>query len=254
MSPNRACRLFIYILTVLFLIDCSFSTKSKSSSSTANFLEKESQQWSHVSCKSTKKEYIMKLRAKNSMDQLTVCLLKALQASSDTFLWSMLGESFNVLGKTKAANTCFKEATKHAGKLSKFIQTWHFIGPFIIGKPEVDGDPLEEWGGVKNVSMFRWEKKFVLYSELVSQGEITWMEINQHRASEPVAIVPNVNWNELVMSLQSLGVTEWQGWVMGDFFVNEDDATVVIQCLGVHTVYVDQAMITGDVYRRDQFW
>ena len=80
------------------------------------------------------------------------------------------------------------------------------------------------------------------------------MEINQHRASEPVAIVPNVNWNELVMSLQSLGVTEWQGWAMGDFFVNEEDVTVVIQCLGVHTVYVDQAMITGDVYRRDQFW
>ena len=231
MSPNRACRLFIYVLTLLFLIDCSLSTKSKSSSSTANFLQKESQQWSHVSCKSTKKEYIMKLLAKNSMDQLTVCLLKALQASSDAFLWSMLGESFNALGKTKAANTCFKEATKHGGKLSKFIQTWHFIGPFIIGKPEVDGDPLEEWGGVKNVSMFRWEKKFVLYSD--------WN---------------GINWNELVTSLQLVGVTEWQGWAMGDFFVNEEDVTVVIQCLGVHTVYVDQAMITGDVYRRDQFW
>ena len=196
----------------------------------------------------------MKLRAKKSTEQLIACLLQTLQSSNDAFLWSMLGESFHSLGKTKAANTCFKDATKHGGKLSKFIHKWHFIGPFVIGKPEVDGDPLEEWGGVKNVSKYRWDKKFVLYSELGSQGEIKWMEINLRTAAEPINIAPPVNWNELVMALQSLGITEWQGWAVGDFFVNEEDATVVIQCLGVHTVYVDDLMITGDVYRRDLFW
>lgn len=197
----------------------------------------------------------MKLRAKKSTDQLMSCLIKALQASNDAFLWSILGESFQKLkNKAKAANTCFKEASKHGGKLSKFIQKWHFIGPFVIGKAEVDGDPLEVWGGVKNVSRYRWDKKFVLYSELVAQGEIKWMEINQRTDAEPVAIAPPVNWNELVMSLQSMGITEWQGWVLGDFFVNEDDATVLVQCLGVHTVYIDDSVMTGDVYRRDQFW
>jgi len=197
----------------------------------------------------------MKLRAKKSTDQLISCLIKSLQTSSDAFLWSVLGESFQTLPeKTKAANICFKEGTKHGGKLSKFIQKWHFIGPFVIGKAEVDGDPLEEWGGVKNISRHRWDKKFVLYSELVAQGEIKWLEINQHTAAEPVAIAPSVNWNELVMSLQSMGITEWQGWVLGDFFVNEIDATVLVQCLGVHTVYIDDAILTGDVYRRDQFW
>lgn len=251
--------LFIFLLNVICFINFALSSKSKksstSSSSTSTFLEKESQQWSKVSCKSTKKDHIMKLRAKKSTDQLMSCLIKALQESNDAFLWSVLGESFQKLkGNGKAANTCFKEATKHGGKLSKFIQKWHFIGPFVIGKAEVDGDPVEEWGGVKNISQYRWDKKFVLYSELVAGGEIKWMEVNQRTAAEPVAIAPPVNWNELVMSLQSMGITEWQGWVLGDFFVNEDDATVLVQCLGVHTVYIDDAVMTGDVYRRDQFW
>lgn len=251
---NRVCILFICVLNLMLLVQFSSCTKSKSSSSATKFLEKENEQWSHVSCKSTKKDHIMKLRAKKSMDQFMACLVKVLQTSTDAFLWSVLGEAFHLQGKTKSANICFKEATKHGGKLSKFIRKWHFIGPFVIGKNEVDGDPLEEWGGVKNVSKYRWEKKLVLYSELVSQGEIKWMEINQQTAAEPVTMRPPVNWNELVMSLQSMGITDWQGWMMGDFFVTEDDITVVVQCLGVHTVYVDDFIITGDVYRRDQFW
>ena len=250
--------LFVYLVGIMFLNNVVSSSKSKKSSSafsTSTFLDKESQHWSKVSCKSTKRDHIMKLRAKKSTDQLISCLIKALQASNDAFLWSVLGESFqNLQDKTKAANICFKEATKHGGKLSKFIHKWHFIGPFVIGKAEVDGDPLEEWGGVKNISKYRWDKKFVLYSELVAQGDIKWTEINQHTAAEPVAVAPSVNWNELVMSLQSMGITEWQGWVLGDFFVNQLDATVLVQCLGVHTVYIDDAVLTGDVYRRDQFW
>lgn len=258
MRLNRDSALFIYLVGIMFLINVVSSSKSKktsSGSSTSTFLDKESQRWSKVSCKSKKRDHIMKLRAKRSTDQLISCLIKALQASNDAFLWSVLGESFQTLqDNTKAANICFKESTKQGGKLSKFIQQWHFIGPFVIGKAELDGDPLEEWGGVKNISKHRWDKKFVLYSELVALGEIKWLEIYQHTAAEQVDIAPSVNWNDLVMSLQSMGITEWQGWILGDFFVNEVDATVLVQCLGVHTVYIDDVILTGDVYRRDQFW
>ena len=251
-------QLFIF-LNVISFIDFSVSSKSKksstSSSSSRDFLEKEGKQWSKVSCKNIKKDHIMKLRAKKSTDQLMSCLIKALKESNDAFLWSVLGESYQKLqANTKAANTCFKEALKRGGKLSKFIPKWHFIGPFVIGKGEVDGDPVEEWGGIKNISQYRWDKKFFLYSELVPGGEVKWMEVNQKTGTEPVAVAPPVNWNDLVMSLQSMGITEWQGWVLGDFFVNEDDATVLVQCLGVHTVYIDDSVLTGDVYRRDQFW
>lgn len=248
-------RIFTLFVDVLLIsINVSSSTKSKSSSSIADVLERAKKEWSHVSCKSSKMEHIMKLRAKNSKEQMMACLTKALDTSNDAFLWSILGESFQLQGKTKAASICFKEAIKRGGKLSKFVKKWHFLGPFVIGKAEVDGDPLEEWGGVKNVSRQRWDKKVLYYSELMPSGVVTWMEINQRGANEQLTIAPPVNWNELVMSLQSMGITEWQGWVMGDFYVNEDDAMVAVQCLGMHTVYVDDIIITGDVYRREQFW
>ena len=147
MRLNRDLTLFIYLVGIMFLINVVSSSKSKkssSASSTSTFLDKESKHWSKVSCKSEKRDHIMKLRAKKSTDQLISCLIKALQASNDAFLWSVLGESFQTLrDNTKAANICFKEATKHGGKLSKFIKQWYFIGPFVIGKAEVDGDPLE---------------------------------------------------------------------------------------------------------------
>lgn len=58
----------------------------------------------------------------------------------------------------------------------------------------------------------------------------------------------------MVSSLGSTGITEWQGWVVSEFAVNDNNINVIIQCLGVHTVYIDDTPITGDVYRRDSFW
>lgn len=51
----------------------------------------------------------------------------------------------------KVVSICFKEVIKCGGKLLKFVKKWYFFGLFVIGKVEVDGDFLEEWGGVKNV-------------------------------------------------------------------------------------------------------
>lgn len=58
----------------------------------------------------------------------------------------------------------------------------------------------------------------------------------------------------MVSSLGSTGITEWQGWVIAEFAVNDNNIHVVIQCLGVHTIYVNDVPVVGDVYRRDQFW
>ena len=233
----------------------STCTKAKKSRSSAvSSLLKKIKEGALVPCKSTKTNHILNLRAKKSTKELISCLVEVLQTSSNAFLWSALGETFHALEDNGKRNTCFKEALRHGGKFSKFIEKWHFIGPFVIGKAEIDGDPLEEWGGVKNVSRYRWRKQFVLYSELVAQGEIRWMEINQYNVGEPVSISLPVNWNELVMSLQSMGITEWQGWVLGDFFISEDGVTVLVQCLGVHTIYIDDNVVTGDVYRREKFW
>ncbi len=42
------------------------------------------------------------------------------------------------------------------------IDEWYFIGPFPIGKTEIDGDPLEAFGGIRNISI-PFLQKVILY-------------------------------------------------------------------------------------------
>lgn len=51
--------------------------------------------------------------------------------------------------------------------------------PFVTGKPELDGDPLEAFGGVKSAAKRRFNKKQVFYSELASGGKISWQTYEQ---------------------------------------------------------------------------
>lgn len=243
-----------YCVFCCFLVVTDIATCIKKRESASSLLDKEAVKHPKTGCKSWTPNEIMKLRDSQSTEQLLSCLIMALQSSSNTLLWTLLGETYDKVAEKGKANICFKEATKSGGKVSKYIRKWHFAGPFPIGKAEVDGDPLEEWGGVTNLSSHRWSEDAVLFSELVSKGELKLIEIEQSSAAEPVFISPSANWNELVMSLQSMGITEWQGWVIGDFAVNENDASVLFQCLGVNTIYIDGAILVADVYRRDLFW
>ena len=46
----------------------------------------------------------------------------------------------------------------------------------------------------------------------------------------------------------------FQGWLVGEFAVNADDQNILLRCLGVHTIYINDNPVTGDVYHRDNFW
>ena len=239
-------------LLAIIIIQSQVACK-KISNQASKLLEKEATTRTKISCKSTATTSLMRLRAKENNDKLISCLIKALQLSSENaFYWSLLGETYDKTGQKSKANVCFKEATKFGGKVSDYIKEWDFIGPFSIGKSEVDGDPLEEWGGVSNVSKYRWHRDFVLCSELSSNGEVKWTRL-QASANRALQITPKVDWNDLVMSLQSMGITEWQGWAFGDLITNED-GTLTVQCLAVNTMYIDGKFMNGDVYRRDEFW
>ena len=238
---------------VLVLIATQTAVCKKSSNQSSKLLEKESKTRMKVACKRTDNRSLMRLRAEEKTEKLLSCLIRTLQtSSSNSFQWSLLGETYDKIGEKSKANKCYKEAVKMSGKVSKHIKEWDFIGPFTIGKPEVDGDPLEEWGGVKNISKYRWHKDLTLYSELSLHGEVRWERLTAG-VGEPVRVSPNINWNDLVMSLQSMGITEWQGWAFGDLVANED-VTLTVQCLAVNTMYMDGVIMNGDVYRRDEFW
>ena len=191
------------------------------------------------------------------LDGVILCHLEALEQKEFQVvgeLWSKVAALYEKQEKQNIAAKFFKQAKSITGKLSEYVKEWSFLGPFVIGKSEVDGDPVAACGGIKEASRHRFKKNVKFYSELVPGGEISWSTVKQSGPSSGLKIQPKVNWNELVNSLGSMGITEWQGWLIGEFAVNENDMDVVIQCLGVHTVYINDVPITGDVYRRDQYW
>lgn len=176
--------------------------------------------------------------------------------SADDIAWSVLGASYDQRHMKQRADFCFKQAIKVLGKHTKFIEEWRFIGPFVIGKTEFDGDPLAAYGGVRNVSRFRYDSKAAVtfFSELTTDGTIKWREVKQTQDLEVVRVSPKVDWNDLVSSLGSLAITEWQGWVVGDLVINENDLQLSFQCLGVAKCYIGSKQIVGDLYHRSQFW
>ncbi|XP_014674933.1 PREDICTED: uncharacterized protein LOC106815023 [Priapulus caudatus] len=128
---------------------------------------------------------------------------------------------------------------------------WMFLGPFQIGKAETDGDPVERFGSVHTAGRDRFNSSVKYFSELAVAGEVAWSAMRASGGWLNVDL--SENWNELVSSLQSMGVTEWQGWAVGSFVVGRPGAFVV-QCLGVSYFYVDDALHVGDVYRCAHLW
>ena len=95
---------------------------------------------------------------------------------------------------------------------------WHFLGPFAVGKNELDGDPLVDYGGV--VSLFRAfaaRKRRLprIVSEIATGGFVSWQPVGDQ---ETIHVRPeNVNFNRLVQGLQSIEVQEVQGWAAAEF-------------------------------------
>ncbi|XP_078593733.1 uncharacterized protein LOC144871759 [Branchiostoma floridae x Branchiostoma japonicum] len=243
------------LLAILYFSRPSLCKKKDAQKSSLQLLEKESKRLEKTGCKSIKLDHVTSLRVNQKWEPATACLVQTLQASSDDgWVWSQLGEVYDRQGEKKKASTCFQQAAKLTGKLTDFVRKWHFLGPFVIGKIEMDGDPVASWGGIANVSATRFHKKAVFYSELIQGGELKWSTINQKSAGERLQVSPQVHWNELVMSLGSMAITEWQGWMVGEFAINDNDVKVLVQTLGVPTFYIDNIPVAGEVYHRDQYW
>ncbi len=54
---------------------------------------------------------------------------------------------------------------------------WHFLGPFGVGKTEIDGDPIAALGGIRNVSRAKNSKKRMFTSELAEGGLVGWTQL-----------------------------------------------------------------------------
>lgn len=131
------------------------------------------------------------------------------------------------------------------------IELSHFLGPFAIGKLELDGDPTEELGGIFSLWAHNRSAKERFTSELLTGGA-RWTPTQTHQGA--TLLRPNVDWNGLVQSLSSVEVKEVQGWAVGRFHIVGNGGAPqrhIIACAGVANFFVDgpNALMAGDLFR-----
>lgn len=207
-----------------------------------------------VECSKADFDDILRIKCEGNTQKAMLCITERLlvnEGKNDGYLWTLLGDLYQTLGKTNKANKCYKRAAKLDGKFPGQISLWHVLGPFQIGKNEVDGDPLQSIGGIAKLHCQKYNKKFRAHSELVSGGDVSWRTI---RPDNNGYITMTADTYPLVYGLFSYAVMEWQAWFVGDFMLNSE-MSLLVQCGGVSTIYIDDHILTGDVYTsRRYYW
>jgi hypothetical protein len=124
------------------------------------------------------------------------CLLRAVQNVQRTgangggskskrarqaMVWSNLAHAYEALGvgSEENAELCWTEAKRHSGSISPHIHHWHVLGPFPIGKNELDGAPWAAFAPAPPAgAVGRWwawpavNRTHNFYSELVDGGKV----------------------------------------------------------------------------------
>ena len=131
-----------------------------------------------------------------------------------------------------------------------------FVGPFLIGKTEVDGDPLAALNCSLHAILSRQTncpQRFL--SEIADGGYVGWSRLPTPAADGAVTIQwpmsgAPIDHNSLVQALSKLTVLEFGGWAVATFSVRSSGLHS-IHCTPVHTFYVDGVIYHGDIYRHN---
>ena len=200
-------------------------------------------------CTSSKASFILWLLQRDSRDKAVSCLMS--QLKQDKISAEQKNQHWLLLSKILKSTKCSKLALKlvNLKEKVKLFSNWSFLGPFQIGKQELDGQPFVNNKTINN----RWNKKYKTYSELVKTGIVKWTDIDV-KGSDTIQLNPGADWNDLVMSMQSMAMTEWQGILINDFMVASPNLNLKVQCLGVNSFFINNVLMNGDVYHRKEFW
>ncbi|XP_012559712.2 uncharacterized protein LOC100209092 isoform X1 [Hydra vulgaris] len=235
-----------------FLVTLSFLGSSCSSKLTENdFIEENinALKLHRYKCQSLEVSFLFWLEKYESNEHAIFCALQVIKnknIESKQAFWVFLHNIFTKKNEVKKAAFALKQL-KNAKTLT-ISERWHFLGPFQIGKPEFDGNPAYD----NKISIEkRWDSTFLAYSELTNQAIVKWVQVLSQNGV--IYLDVNVNWNNLISSLQSMAVTEWQGVLVNDIVVTKD-SDVQVQCLGVNVFYVNDMVINADVYHRQEYW
>jgi hypothetical protein len=204
----------------------------------------------------------MALNAGGATEQATACLLQLLHKSSNIPAWALAG-----------AVTSDSTVMDHAASLlrgksgSRTPAAYDVLGPFPIGKNEVDGDPVEGRGG----ALAHWLEHYNLTrraassglghveSEIVPGGRVGW----ETRRTAPDGSLhltwPDQPWGGLVQAMGQRAVLEVQAWTIGALAVVAD-GHFRLDCKGTHKAFIvpvlspqKDRVVAGDIYRSSPF-
>ena len=159
----------------------------------------------------------------------------------------------------KYLNQSLKSKAKGEGQVK--LSKWEVLGPLPIGKLELDGDPTfsmldrnthdTSFDVAAHILGLKHSQGFPIYSEHVQSGLVSWQTIIPKQRTVEVTF-PSVDWNSMVQSLAMLELQEFQGWARSTSSVTTA-GNYVVQCTGVHSVYIRQESLTqfvvGDIYQ-----
>eukprot|EP01124_Arcella_intermedia_P011996 TRINITY_DN18322_c0_g1_i1.p1 TRINITY_DN18322_c0_g1~~TRINITY_DN18322_c0_g1_i1.p1 ORF type:complete len:882 (+),score=166.68 TRINITY_DN18322_c0_g1_i1:32-2677(+) len=127
---------------------------------------------------------------------------------------------------------------------SVFPDYYDILAPFPIGTRELGADPLEAFGGIRNIPR---ADSSTYPSDLYFGSKVTWA------TAKTSAGQVTVQWNSSMVNWDL--ITEWagsaggsfQGWAVGDILV-PSDTKYTLYCWSVSSVYIDDELFVGDRY------
>ena len=132
---------------------------------------------------------------------------------------------------------------------------WYFLGPWIVGKNELDGDPIASQTGGIIKAFYDKANKIKYFSEMATGGKVMWSKLHSDANSGTVYPKPkNIDWQRNVQTLSSVETSEWQGWAVTKF-KKKKEGNFDIACSGVSTFYLnDLHPLNGDMFRTGLIW
>lgn len=138
--------------------------------------------------------------------------------------------------------------------------TVDYLGPFPVGRTELDGDPCEAAGGIVRLHNERRAKALSMRippSELAPGGAVSWSTLRAD-SSGGVRVAPaDIDWNALVQQLGDMAVLEHQGWAVLGLSASRS-ARALLRCTGVTAAFLHVAgsanvstaltQFSGDIY------
>ena len=192
-----------------------------------------------------------------------VCALSALQTRKDNgLLRAML---YYISQSRNAISTSIPKYSAPTMEASSLLQ-WELLGPFPVGKLEVDGDPAFDFVSHEDETndnrpldpgqyILSLNSSIIAYTEFTSGATTTWSTINARINNGQVDVKFPVQWNDLGQGLSNSAVFEFQAWARITTYAVAN-GQYQIQCIGTHTIYVRNENVTriiiGDVYQSGQ--